>query len=78
MSSRLQPGFTDWGSFAERVAIDRADVNLVRVPEAMDLETAASLGCRFSTAYRAVVHHGRVAEGNWSSCTAVGASACPR
>jgi len=75
---QVQPGFTVWGSFAERVAIDRADANLVRVPEAMDLETAASLGCRFSTAYRAVVHHGRVAEGDWvvvHGCGGVGLSA---
>ena len=75
---QFQPGFTHWGSFAERVAIDRADVNLVRVPDAMDLETAASLGCRFSTAYRAVVHHGQVSEGDWvvvHGCGGVGLSA---
>jgi alcohol dehydrogenase len=75
---QLQPGFTHWGSLAEMVAIDRADVNLVRIPDAMDLETAASLGCRFSTAYRAVTFHGRVAEGDWvvvHGCGGVGLSA---
>jgi alcohol dehydrogenase len=75
---QFQPGFTQWGSFAERVAIDRADVNLVRIPDALDLETAASLGCRFSTAYRAVVHHGHVHEGDWVAvhgCGGVGLSA---
>ncbi len=75
---QFQPGFTQWGSFAEHVAIDRADVNLVRVPDAMDLETAASLGCRFGTAYRAVVHHGQVHEGDWVAvhgCGGVGLSA---
>jgi D-arabinose 1-dehydrogenase-like Zn-dependent alcohol dehydrogenase len=75
---QFQPGFTQWGSFAEYVAIDRADVNLVRVPETVDLETAASLGCRFGTAYRAVVHHGRVGEGDWVAvhgCGGVGLSA---
>jgi alcohol dehydrogenase len=63
--NQFQPGFTHWGSFAEFVAIDRADVNLVRVPDEMNLETAAGLGCRFSTAYRAVTAHGRVAAGDW-------------
>jgi D-arabinose 1-dehydrogenase-like Zn-dependent alcohol dehydrogenase len=75
---QFQPGFTHWGSFAELVAIDRADVNLVRVPDAMALETAASLGCRFSTAYRAVTHHGRVGDGDWVAvhgCGGVGLSA---
>jgi alcohol dehydrogenase len=75
---QFQPGFTHWGSFAELVAIDRADVNLVRVPDGMDLETAASLGCRFSTAYRAVTHHGKVSEGDWVAvhgCGGLGLSA---
>jgi len=75
---QFQPGFTHWGSFAELVAIDRADVNLVRVPDGMDLETAASLGCRFSTAYRAVTHHGRVSDGDEvvvHGCGGVGLSA---
>ena len=58
--NQFQPGFTHWGSFAERVAIDRAEVNLVRLPDGLEPEAAASLGCRFSTAHRAVVQHGRV------------------
>ncbi len=57
-----QPGFTGWGSYAELVAIERADVNLVRLPPDMSFDVAASLGCRFATAYRAVVHVGRVRE----------------
>ncbi|MBT8269033.1 MAG: alcohol dehydrogenase catalytic domain-containing protein, partial [Bacteroidia bacterium] len=28
-----QPGFTHWGSFAEKVRIDYADTNLVRLPD---------------------------------------------
>ena len=31
-----QPGFTHWGSYAELVALDWADVNLVALPEAVD------------------------------------------
>jgi D-arabinose 1-dehydrogenase-like Zn-dependent alcohol dehydrogenase len=66
-----QPGFTHWGSFAERVALHAADANLVAVPDEVDFATAASLGCRFATAYRALVARARVAEGEW--VTVVGA-----
>ncbi|MBO3083275.1 zinc-dependent alcohol dehydrogenase family protein [Cellulomonas fengjieae] len=73
-----QPGFTDDGSFAERVAIHHADVNLVRLPPGMSPVTAAGLGCRFATAYRAVTVHGRAAAGEWVAvhgCGGVGLSA---
>lgn len=63
--AQFQPGFTHWGSFAEYVAIDRADINLVPLPEGMDYATAASLGCRFATSFRAVVDQGRVHGGEW-------------
>ena len=66
-----QPGFTHWGSFAEYVALHAADTNLVAVPDGVDLATAASLGCRFATAYRALVGRARVTEGEW--VTVVGA-----
>ena len=66
-----QPGFTTWGSFAGRVALHAADTNLVRVPDGVDAATAASLGCRFATAYRALVARARLAEGEW--VTVVGA-----
>lgn len=75
---QTQPGFTHWGSFAEYVALDHADVNLVAVPEGMSYATAASLGCRFATAYRAVVRQGRLAAGEWVAvhgCGGVGLSA---
>lgn len=75
---QTQPGFTHWGSFAEYVALDHADVNLVAVPEEMSFATAASLGCRFATAFRAVVQQGRVAPGEWVAvhgCGGVGLSA---
>jgi alcohol dehydrogenase len=75
---QFQPGFTHWGSFAEYVAIDFADTNLVRLPESMDFVTAASLGCRFVTSFRAVVDQGRVEAGQWVAvhgCGGVGLSA---
>ena len=75
---QFQPGFTHWGSFAEYVAVQYADANLVRLPESMDFVTAASLGCRFATAFRAVVDQGRLQEGQWLAvhgCGGVGLSA---
>jgi alcohol dehydrogenase len=73
-----QPGFTHWGSFAEYVAVDYADLNVVRLPDEIDFVTAASLGCRFVTSYRAIVDQGRVAPGQWVAvhgCGGVGLSA---
>ena len=75
---QTQPGFTHWGSFAELVALDAAEVNLVALPPSMSFSTAASLGCRFATAYRAVVQQGRVRPGEWVAvhgCGGVGLSA---
>ena len=66
-----QPGFTHWGSFAEHVALHAADTNLVAIPEQVGFATAASLGCRFATAYRALVGRARITEGEW--VTVVGA-----
>jgi alcohol dehydrogenase len=69
---QTQPGFTGWGSFAERVAVHAADFNLVRLPDDLDFPTAAALGCRFATAYRAVTGHGPVAEGDWMAVYGAG------
>ncbi|CAB4904368.1 MAG: alcohol dehydrogenase catalytic domain-containing protein [Actinobacteria bacterium] len=75
---QTQPGFTHWGSFAQLVALDAADVNLVALPEDLAMPTAAALGCRFATAFRAVTGVGRVAPGEWVAvlgCGGVGLSA---
>ncbi|TEX51566.1 MAG: alcohol dehydrogenase, partial [Actinomycetales bacterium mxb001] len=58
-----QPGFDGWGGFAEYVALPAADTNLVRLPHDMDMTTAAGLGCRVATAYRAIAQVGRAAPG---------------
>jgi alcohol dehydrogenase len=74
----FQPGFTAWGSFAELVAIPRADLNLVALPASLGYVEAASLGCRFMTAFAAVTEHGRVGPGDWVAihgCGGVGLSA---
>lgn len=60
---QTQPGFTQWGSFAEYVAIQRADFNLIRVAADADAAAIASLGCRFATSFRALAHRARVKGG---------------
>ncbi|HVF29759.1 MAG TPA: zinc-dependent alcohol dehydrogenase family protein [Pyrinomonadaceae bacterium] len=75
---QFQPGFTAWGGFAEFVAIDHADANLVRLPADISFVTASSLGCRFITSFRAVKDQGKVEPGHhvaiWG-CGGVGLSA---
>ena len=75
---QFQPGFTHWGSFAEYVSLHKADLNLVALPETVAFVTAASLGCRFVTSFRAVVDQGKVAAGQWVAvhgCGGVGLAA---
>lgn len=75
---QFQPGFTHWGSFAEYVAVHRAETNLVRLPDSVSFEAAASLGCRFATSFRGVVAQGKVTGGQWVAvhgCGGVGLSA---
>ncbi|HSO65359.1 MAG TPA: zinc-binding dehydrogenase [Ornithinibacter sp.] len=68
---QTQPGFTHWGSYAELVVLHAADANLVAIPSGVTDAAAASLGCRFATAYRALSARARVAPGEW--VTVVGA-----
>jgi alcohol dehydrogenase len=75
---QTQPGFTHWGSWAELVRIDHADVNLVALPGGLGFVEAAALGCRVATAYRAVVQVGRVQAGERLAvhgCGGVGSAA---
>ena len=51
-----QPGFSGPGTYAEFVAIPRADFNAVVLPAEVSFDVAASLGCRFATSYRAITH----------------------
>ncbi|MEN0065325.1 MAG: zinc-dependent alcohol dehydrogenase family protein [Myxococcota bacterium] len=75
---QFQPGFHGWGGFAERVALHRADLTLVPLPESLDPTIAASLGCRFATSFRAVTVQGEVRAGEWVAvhgCGGVGLAA---
>jgi len=76
--NQFQPGFTAWGSFADYVALDYADANVVRLPDEMEYETAAALGCRFATSFRAVVDQAKLKGGEFIAvhgCGGVGLSA---
>ncbi|GAA3396057.1 zinc-binding dehydrogenase [Cryptosporangium minutisporangium] len=75
--NQTQPGFTGWGSFAQFVALDHADVNLVRL-DGLSPTHAAALGCRVATAFRAVIDVARVRAGEFVAvhgCGGVGLSA---
>ncbi len=76
--NQTQPGFSHNGSFAEQVAIPRADFNLVRLPDAVDFVDAAVLGCRFATAFHALTAQAELRAGEWLAvfgCGGVGLSA---
>ena len=73
-----QPGFTHWGAFADRVLIQHADTNLVALPDSIDFVSAASLGCRFITAFRALIDQAQLKQDQWIAihgCGGVGLSA---
>nr|WP_299174510.1 zinc-dependent alcohol dehydrogenase family protein [uncultured Allomuricauda sp.] len=76
--NQTQPGFTHWGSFAEYVAIENADINVVKIPDEISHIEASILGCRFITSYRAVVDQGKIKSGQYvvvHGCGGVGLSA---
>jgi alcohol dehydrogenase len=58
-------GFSSWGAFAERIAVPRADFNLVSLPESIDFTAAAGMGCRVTTSFRAVVDRAKLQPGEW-------------
>lgn len=71
-------GFSGWGAFAERLAVPRADFNLVHLPDTLDYAEAAGMGCRVTTAFRAVVDRAAIRPGEWLAvhgCGGVGLSA---
>ncbi len=71
-------GFTMWGAFAERIAVPHADFNLVHLPDRIGFAEAAGMGCRVTTAYRAINERGNLQAGEWLAvhgCGGVGLSA---
>ncbi len=63
--TQTQPGFTQWGSYAEYVSIENAEFNLIVLPDAISFSTAAALGCRFATAFRGLTARAKVHPGEW-------------
>lgn len=61
----LLPGISYWGGYGRLVAAPFADLNLVKLPEAVAFVEAASLGCRFMTAFGGIVERARVRPGEW-------------
>jgi alcohol dehydrogenase len=51
--------------------VHAADTNLVSIPDEVTFEAAASLGCRFATAYRALTGRAELSAGEW--VTVIGA-----
>lgn len=73
-----QPGFTGWGAFAEFVMIPQADLNLIELNENIGFIEAASLGCRFMTAFGGLVDKAKLRGGETLAvhgCGGVGLSA---
>ena len=58
-------GLTHDGGYAELARIVNADFNCVHLPDNVDALTAAAIGCRYMTAYHAVVRQGGLRPGDW-------------
>ena len=74
----VMPGIRTWGGFAEYVAVDHADFNLVDLPEAVGFVAGAGLGCRYMTAFHGLAERARLKAGEWVAvhgCGGVGLSA---
>jgi D-arabinose 1-dehydrogenase-like Zn-dependent alcohol dehydrogenase len=76
--SSITPGVHYQGGLARCVAVPLADLNLVKLPPALDFVESSPLGCRFRTGFHAMVDRAQVRPGEWVAvfgCGAVGLSA---
>ncbi|MGE7602924.1 zinc-dependent alcohol dehydrogenase family protein [Peribacillus sp. NPDC097675] len=76
--NRVIPGVNYWGGYSEYAHVPNADGNLIPLPDSLDFVSAASLGCRFVTAYHGIVDQVKVQAGEWvviQGCGGVGLSA---
>ena len=66
LCDRLQfIGLTHDGGYAQFAAIRNADFNVVHLPDSVDALAAAAIGCRYMTAFHAVVRRGALRAGQW-------------
>ncbi|WP_309131018.1 zinc-binding dehydrogenase [Brevibacterium sp.] len=75
---QTQPGFTHYGSWAEKVVIHSADANLVAVPDDLPAASLVGLGCRFATAFHGLEVRAKLSPGESVAvfgCGGVGLSA---
>ncbi|ERH11998.1 MAG: Zn-dependent alcohol dehydrogenase, partial [halophilic archaeon J07HB67] len=66
------------GAFAERVHVPEAEYNALPIPDGVPARDVAALGCRFTTAYHALLHRAEIDPGDWVAvhgCGGVGLSA---
>src|SRR5699024_488192 len=59
------------GSYAEYLLVEKADFNLVNLPDNIDALTAAAIGCRFMTGFHGVVR-GQIKPGHWLAVQGAG------
>jgi D-arabinose 1-dehydrogenase-like Zn-dependent alcohol dehydrogenase len=74
----LTPGVVYWGGYGRYVASPYVDTNLVPLPEGVAFVDAASMGCRYMTAFHGIVDQAQVRPGEWMAvhgCGGVGLSA---
>jgi D-arabinose 1-dehydrogenase-like Zn-dependent alcohol dehydrogenase len=63
--SVMFPGYSHSGGYGALVGMTNADLNCIPLPEEIEAVSAAGLSCRYSTAFNAVVHMGRMQPGEW-------------
>jgi D-arabinose 1-dehydrogenase-like Zn-dependent alcohol dehydrogenase len=63
--AELVPGVSYWGAFAEYVAVRYADVNLVRLPDAVSFTDSAGMACRYMAAFHGLIDQAAVRGGEW-------------
>jgi propanol-preferring alcohol dehydrogenase len=65
-------GMTHDGGYAEFVRVVNADLNCIPLPDTVSNDAATALGCRFMTAWHAVVHQAGLRAGEWLAVHGVG------
>jgi len=60
------------GGYATHAKVANADVDLVKLPDAVSFPVAAGMGCRFVTSYHGVVDQAVVRAGEWVAVFACG------
>jgi hypothetical protein len=72
----ITPGVQRLGGWAQYVTVTAADLNCIKLPEPVDTLSAAALGCRFMTAYHAVIDRGAIQPGEWTVAIFIASRTC--